>query len=201
MTKLQQRLATDYPGGVAGKHVERLGADHQHQRQQAARMHGDMVGIELDQRLAGLDTLVFFDQRGESLAGQVHGVQADMQQDLRAALMGNGDGVATGLQVADHARQGRAQGLRSGVDAQAIADHPIGEHRVRHMIKGHQHPGERCQQLQGLRYGHGFTCGFVLGMHGVTGLLGVERRAATRACAAPPSISCLQGAKRRTHKA
>ncbi|MNV06952.1 hypothetical protein D3C71_973540 [compost metagenome] len=158
----QHGLGTRHQTIVRCQQAEGLATDQQHQGQQAAGMQGYIVGIELDQRLSGLDTLALLDQGAEPLTRQVHGVQTNVQQHLYAAVIGDADRMTTVLKVADHAGQRRAKCLRGRIDAQAVADHPAGEHRIRHVIKWHQHPGQRRQQLQWLGYGHDFTCGFVL---------------------------------------
>ena len=81
-----------------------------------------------------------------------------MQQHLHSVIGGDTDGVSAVLNIADHPGQRRAEGLRGGVDAQAIANHAAGKYRVGDLIQRQQTPGQGCQQFQGLRCGHDFTC-------------------------------------------
>lgn len=159
---MQQRLAHLHRATARCQPHKRLAADHQHQGQQTARIERHVVGIKLDQRLPDLDPLAFLDQTGEALASQVHRVQANMHQHLHAVVAGDADRMPGVLDIADHPGQRRAQGLRGGIDAQAVADHAAGEHRVRHLVQRQQHPGQGRQQFQGLSCGHDFTCCFVL---------------------------------------
>ena len=112
--------------------------------------------------MPGFHPLAFRDQSGETLARQVHGVQADVHQHLDAVVIGDAHRMTTVLDIADHPGQWRAEGLRGRIDAQAIADQATGEHRIRHLVQGEQHPGQWRQQFQGLGCGHDFTCCLVL---------------------------------------
>ncbi len=121
-------------------------------------MQGDVVCIELDQRLPRCHLLALLDQRRKALAAQVDGIQTNMQQHLHAIGMGDADGVAGVLQVTDHPGQRRTKHLRRRIDTQAVAYQATGKHRIGHVIQRHQHTGQRCQQFHLLGCDHNFTC-------------------------------------------
>ena len=121
-------------------------------------MQGDRVCVELDQRLPRRHPLPRFDQGREALASQVHRIQPDMQQHLHPVVPGDADGVPGVLQVADHPGQRCTQHLRSGINAQTVANQAAGKHRVRDLIERQQHTGQRRQQFQLLGCDHDFTC-------------------------------------------
>ena len=121
-------------------------------------MQGDVVCIELDQRLPRGHLLALLDQRREALAAQIYRIQTDMQQHLHTVGRRDADGVAGVLQVADHPGQRRTEHLRCRVDTQAVANQATGKHRVGHVIQRHQHTGQRCQQFHLWGCDHDFTC-------------------------------------------
>ena len=85
--------------------LKTLPADHQHQRQQTAGMQRQVVGIELNQRLPGLNPLAFLNLRDKTFALKVHRVQPNVQQHLHTAVVGDAQGMPRVLQVADHPGQ------------------------------------------------------------------------------------------------
>lgn len=68
-------------------------------------MQGNVVSIEVDQRLPCFDPLPRFNAAGESFAGEIHRVQADMHQHLHTRVTGDGERVPAGLHIADHTGQ------------------------------------------------------------------------------------------------
>ncbi|MDT4819209.1 hypothetical protein FQZ97_523230 [compost metagenome] len=135
-----------------------LAVDHQHLGQQATRVQGDEVGIELDQRPPRLDPLALLDQTGEALAGEAHRIQADMHHHLHTAVGREGDGVAAALHIADQPGDGRAQGLGGGVDGNPVAHHLAGEDRIGDLFQGHEYARQRGDEIQYVRRGHEITC-------------------------------------------
>ena len=128
--------------------LNRFAADDQHQRQQTARMKRQVIGIKLDQRLPGLNTLAVFHLRDETFALKVHRVQANVQQHLHAAVMGDAQGMPGVLHVSDDARQRGAQHLRRWIDAHAVAHQATGKHRVGDIIKCTHDSRQGRQQFQ-----------------------------------------------------
>ncbi|MNS05001.1 hypothetical protein D3C72_363920 [compost metagenome] len=108
--ELKQRLTGFDPSARRDPPGERLCADHQHQRHQAARMPGNVIGVEFDQRLSGGNPLPLFNEAGEALPAEVHGIKADVHQHLYAMVIGDAHGMPAGLHVADDAGHGRTQG-------------------------------------------------------------------------------------------
>ena len=81
----------------------------------------DGVQIHLQQRGAGLDLVTLLDQSLEALAVHLHGVHADVHQDLDAVFAGQTDGVQGGSHLVHSAVKGGVHGLAGGLDAAAGA--------------------------------------------------------------------------------
>ncbi|MNF71709.1 hypothetical protein D3C84_536650 [compost metagenome] len=105
----EQRLTTVYPPGFRRQPSERLTADHQHQGQQAACIQRNKISIELNQRLPDGNLLPLLHQPREPLSCKVHRVEPDVHQHLHAIFIGDADRMPTGLHIADHPCQRRAQ--------------------------------------------------------------------------------------------
>ena len=89
---------------------KRLAADHHYQRQQAAGIQCEKIGVEFDQRLTNVNLLALLDQTGKALAREVHRVEANVHQHLQAIFPGDGDRMPAGLHIADNPGHWRAQG-------------------------------------------------------------------------------------------
>ena len=81
----------------------------------------DGVQIHLQQRGAGLDLVTLLDQSLEALAVHLHGVHADVHQDLDAVFAGQTDSVQGGSHLVLSAVNGGIHGLAGGLDAAAGA--------------------------------------------------------------------------------
>ena len=110
---------------VAGRDlaVHRLAVDgiavihHDHHADQALRPASHQIHVEADQAVAGLHRLPILHMGGEALAVQADGVDAQMQQHLRAA--GGADGAGVAGAVADSTTP--SQGLRSSFTVGSMA--------------------------------------------------------------------------------
>ena len=124
-----------------GRHPLAVGDDDL--GEQALGVGGDVIGVEVDQGVAGLDRVACLDLGGEAAALEADGVEADVHQHFDALRRGDGDGVAGRVQLYDLAVAGRAQALVERVDGDAVANHFLGEYRVGNSFDRHQRAGER----------------------------------------------------------
>ena len=82
----------DHPGS-GGHPVDPLEIGDDDLGQQAARVAGDLVGVEPDDGLPDLDLVAHLDPWREPVAAQHHGIEPDMDQDLDAFLGRDREGV------------------------------------------------------------------------------------------------------------
>ena len=122
-----------------GRHPFAIG-DHD-LSQQAFGVGGDVVGVEVDQGIAGLHRIARLDARSEAGPLEPNGIETDMHQHFDALRGGDGDGVSGRMQLGDLAVAGRAQTLIERIDGDAVADHFLGEHRVGNSFDRHQGAG------------------------------------------------------------
>ena len=81
----------------------------------------DGVQIHFQQRGAGLDLVAHLDQCLEAVAVHLHGVHANMDQDLHAVLAGQAHSVQGGSHLFHSAVKRSIHGLAGGLDAAAGA--------------------------------------------------------------------------------
>ena len=144
----------------------RLGVDGQRDIGELSGIgHGahDAVGMpglsdgglaHLDARIAGLHLVALLDVAGEALALHVHGVDADVDEDLNAVVARDAHGVAHG--DAHGAGDRCVHGLLVRPDGAALAHDLTGEHRIGHI--GHLDDAAahgRGDNVGTLRSGHG----------------------------------------------
>ncbi|MDR8952697.1 hypothetical protein FEP76_01171 [Burkholderia multivorans] len=142
----QRRLAGRRETARALDHVERIGIrdrDHRYQRMRGAR---DCVLIELDQQVARFDARAGFDARGEALPVQLDGVDADVQQHFRAVRRRDRHRVTRAREMRHDARARCDQLAGKRIDADAVAEHPAGEHRIGHVGQCDDRPRQRGEQ-------------------------------------------------------
>jgi hypothetical protein len=129
-------------------------ADEQHRRRQAGRAPRHEVEVEAQQRLATSHAFAGAHQCFKAFAIERDGIDADMQDDLRAPFAAQGQCMAGARDGEHFGGAGRMQDIAGRFDRQAVAGHPLREHRVRHFFQRHRPAGERRFQHQRR---HGFT--------------------------------------------
>ncbi len=122
--------------GQAPGHQERVAVGDDNRRQQALRPGRKQVHVEADQWVSRSYGLSGGDKRGETLARERHGLQANVHQHLGALRRAQADRVPGRRNMDDDPVAGRVQGVARGVDSQAVAQHPTGEHGIRRLIQG-----------------------------------------------------------------
>jgi hypothetical protein len=111
--------------------------------QQAAGLAADLVKVEADHRLAGLNHLALADQRGEALALQHHGIKADMDQHLKPVGIGDSHCMPGPVQLGDPPGNRGKQRRRRRIDGHTVTDGSAGKDRVRHTVDWNQDAGKR----------------------------------------------------------
>lgn len=79
-------------------------------------MGGEEIEVELDQRRAGFHLVTHLHPRPKALALQSHGIDADVQQNLRAFRRAQRHRMTSGVQRDHFAVTGREQHRIRGVD-------------------------------------------------------------------------------------
>jgi len=145
--QFQNHIASGADGaGTRSEGCHPLAVGHDDLGEQALGVGGDVIGVEVDEGVASLDRIARLDFRGEAAALEANGVEADVHQHFDALRGGDGDGVASRVQLHDLTVAGCAQALVERVNGDAIADHFLGEYRVGNPFDGHQWAGERRDQ-------------------------------------------------------
>ena len=85
----------------------------------------DGVQIHLQQRSACGDLLILLDQSGKALTLHVHGVHADVDQQLDAVVAGDADSVQGGGDLGHSTVKGGVHGVAGGLDAAAGAQNAL----------------------------------------------------------------------------
>ena len=91
----------------------------------------DGIQIDLQQRSAGGDLLALLDQCGKALTLHVHGIHADMDQQLGALAAGYAHSVQGGGDLGHSAVKGSIHGITGGLNAAAGAQNALCKSLVR----------------------------------------------------------------------
>jgi len=91
----------------------------------------DGIQIDLQQRSAGGDLLALLDQCGKALTLHVHGIHADMDQQLGALAAGHAHSVQGGGDLGHSAVKGSVHGITGGLNAAAGAQNALCKSLVR----------------------------------------------------------------------
>lgn len=98
--------------------------------------------VDLDDRLARIDVVALGDERLETLAVKLHGVDADVHHDLGGAIVGrDGEGVAGWEKRGDRAGNGSEDGLAVGVHGNAVAHGSATENGICGFLQGNKFTG------------------------------------------------------------
>ncbi len=139
-------LAGSHPAGRGFKLRDPFAIGDDNLREQAFGVGGDVVGVELDQRIAHLHRITGLNVGRKPDALEIDGIQANMHQDFNAFRGGHGHGMSGWMQLDDPTGTGRTQALIEWVDGNPVTNHFLGEDRIRNSFQGDQRAGERCDQ-------------------------------------------------------
>ena len=114
--------------------------------QQAFSVGGDIVGIEVDQRIASFHCIAQLGLYGEADAFELDGIQTDMHQYFDALRSGDSHSMSGWMQLSDFAVTGGAQTLIERIDGDSITDHLLGKYRVGNAFDRYQGAGEWSNQ-------------------------------------------------------
>jgi hypothetical protein len=106
-------------------------------------MRGNVVGIEINQRITFTNLIADLHPWAEPLSFQLHGVQTDVHQHLDAVFGREGHGMRGRVQLNHASRTWRHERGVHGIDRDPVAHHLLRENRVRDLIDWHEHAGER----------------------------------------------------------
>ena len=121
---------------------EPVAVRHHDRGDQALRMRGQEFKVELEERRARLDAFAFAKLTAEALPSQRHGIQSDVNDDLRAAIGSDRHGVFGGRHENAVARCVERRAGR--IDGYAVAHHPAREHWIGHFVQRRNPALHRC---------------------------------------------------------
>ena len=133
---LEQQISRRHrPGRAALAKTQAIHGRHQDGRHQALGTARDGVQVEANQFIPRPDARARPHARLEAAAGQRNRVDADMNQHVDAGGCANRDRVSGCRQGGDFAGAGGEENPAGRVNGEAVAQHALGKHRIRHRIQ------------------------------------------------------------------
>ncbi|MNL00241.1 hypothetical protein D3C87_1206680 [compost metagenome] len=140
---VQQRLADLRRFERDGPSLKVLAVGEDQQADQAFALLRDLVLVVAQQRLAVGNPRTFLHQHGKTLALQLDGIEAQVQQQFGAVVGTQGHGMAGARDVYHDTGAGRVQGVVQGIDGDPVTHGAAGEHRIRDFGEREHRAAER----------------------------------------------------------
>jgi hypothetical protein len=112
-----------------------LALDEQDRRDHGRGFTHQQIEIEVDQCVARSDSVPGAHMRGEAAPAQPDGIDAEVDQDLRAVFSFDRQRMAGRLHADDAPGARRIEAVARRIDRQPVAQHPPGKHRIGDIVQ------------------------------------------------------------------